>query len=139
MSFPRPGRREGPRTVLWAPGWLACSGSLRSEPLESRAVPWGAPHLMLLPLLSVGQGGMGRKWCCGCPLPPHTPRTPLRSELLLLDPSNAVFRGPSLGTKLRETAGTFSPGTKCWAPGWGCLSFSQSWAGFPGVMELGNP
>lgn len=30
---------------------------------------------MSLPLSSVGQGGMGRKWHCGCPLP-HTPPGP---------------------------------------------------------------
>lgn len=29
-------------------------------------------------------------------------------------------------------------GTECWAPGWGFLS-SWSWAGFPGIIELGNP
>lgn len=69
------GWREGPGTVLRAPGQLALSATLRSQPLKSRAVSHGASHLVSLSLSSVGQSGIGGSGTEGVlpPLPPQDP------------------------------------------------------------------
>lgn len=123
------------------PGQLALHRTVDlSLPKAGLCLVRGSPS-GITPTLVSGTKWHGEEVALWVPCPPYIPRTPPRSESFLLDPSitrSLLCPGPSLGPKLWETMGAFSPGTEGWAAGWGFLS-SQSWAGFPGVMELGNP
>lgn len=117
--------------MLRAPGQLAHSGTLRSEALRSRAMSRGAPHLASLPPLISGATWQGEEVAVES-VPRHL-RTPVRCESLL-DPPHYLSPIAVLTLNWGEP----------WEPSLlalsaGPLSFSQSWAGFAGVMELVNP
>lgn len=61
----------------------------------------------MTPSLASGAGWHGEEVALWVPPPPPTHRTPPSSDSLLLDPSIIPYSGPSLGTDLWETMGTF--------------------------------
>lgn len=72
------------------------------------------------------------------PCPPDILRTPIGSESPPRPSGHYLTLVPALALSWGRPQEPSSLALSRWVSGWGFLSFFQSWAGFPGLIELGN-